>query len=751
MRVDPTLVRSGQWWDHKIPPVVAAAAIVLGTGPAVDLATLVQLAVFLVATVGIAAFGHVVNDMADIRTDGLAGAPNQMAPLSTAARAAVLAATIAAGALPWLWLPHPSVVLILLGIEVGLLVVYSVRPIRLKDRAAAGVLADALYAYVVPILLTGATFATVAGTPAPQRSVLACVSAWMLLMGLRGILWHQIADLAHDRRAGVRTLATRIGADRAGRILGWMVLVELVAAAATLVSIGATTDRWWLPTFGALYVLYRVFQVSILWSEPLRPATLTHHNGRIRFVGFVLLNELVERWLPVAALVALAVVSPIAWIAVVVHLLLFDNAVFEFLRRDLPALPDAANRLTHEHTARRNIRKVAEERRRLTESGPVPASPEQQKTCRWVFVVCGPELHVLTLATAVRHLRPLTDLEIWVVTDSSRNVRPIDVVGVDHVVDVRAPEHFDDHQASIWLKTGVHRHLPAGEWCYLDSDIIAVRPGMEAVFDEPRGPVAFASDLTISANQVDRFSPWAMTCECSGHGDTHSCSHLREQLHARFAVDVPGDWVHWNGGVFRFGPDSAAFLDMWNERAVASFDWPEWRTRDQGALISTAWSLGEQDSPRLPAEFNFIADLGNGDLCLDPELGWALHPGGPWHHARMLHLYTSRLEDPEWNLGPDVEAPVIRQTLVRTNRWRRFEIHQKAKDEYWSTREDLAQWRIRIRLARRDSYWAIRTRLGVYWIRVKRQPGRLRPERVRAAFDRRTGRERRARREGQQI
>lgn len=734
MRVDPTLVRSGQWWDHKIPPVIAAAAIVLGAGGHVGADVLVDLVLFLVATVGVAAFGHVVNDLADIRTDAIAGAPNQMAPLSRAARTGVLGVTILAGVLPWIWLPHDAMVLTLLGVEVVLLTVYSVRPVRLKDRAALGVLADGLYAYVVPILLTGATFGRVNDVGTPSWQVVASVVAWMLLMGLRGILWHQIADLAHDRRSGVRTLATRIGADRAGRILGWMVLAELAAAAATLATIAATSDRWWLPVFGGLYLLYRVFQVSVLWSEPLRPATLKHANGRIRFIGFVLLNEFVERWLPVAALVALAVGSPIMWLALVAHLLLFDNAVFEFFRHDLRTLPDAANRVAHERKARRNIRRVADQRRREAAQGPAPISPDRLATCRWVFVVCGPDLHVLTLATAVKHLRPLTRLEIWVVTDSTRNVRPIDVDGIDRVVDVTAPAHFDDHQASIWLKTGIHRHLPPGEWCYLDSDIIAVRPGIEAIFDQPRGMVAFASDLTISVNQIDRFSPWAMTCDCSGHGDTHSCGHLREQLAARFAVKVPGDWVHWNGGVFRFGPDSDRFLDTWNEWAVASFDWPEWRTRDQGALIATAWSLGEQDSPRLPAEFNFIADLGNGDLCLDPERGWALHPGGPWHHARMLHLYTSRLEDPEWDLGRDVEAPVVRQTLVRTSRWRRFELRHRAQTEVTD------RWYVAAQ-ASRDGYWALRTRLAVYWIRLKRQPRRLRPERVRAAFQRRTGHE----------
>lgn len=737
MRVDTTLVRSGQWWDHKIPPIIAAAALTMTAAPSLDgVAVLWNLILFLAATIGVAAFGHVVNDLADIRTDELAGAPNQMAPLSVGARSAVLGATIVVGGLPWIWLPHSARVLVLVGIEVGLLTVYSVRPIRLKDRSSAGALTDAMYAYVVPIALTIAVFTELGGAAPPGWSVMVPVLTWMLLMGFRGILWHQIGDLAHDRRSGVRTLATRIGAERSGTILGWMVVIEFAVAATSLTVIASTADMWWPPAFGVLYLLYRVFQMSILWTDPLLPTVIKHHNGRIRYLGFVILNEFVERWLPVAALVALAIEVPLMWAALVVHLLLFDNAVFEFLRRDLRELPDALNRLAHEGKSRRHIRRVMERRRTQLADGPMPLPPEMRKKCRWVFVVCGPELHIETLATAVRNLRPLTQLEIWVLTDSSRNVRPIQIEGVDNVVDVDTPAEMDDHQASIWLKTGVHRHLPAGEWCYLDSDIIAVRPGVEKVFSHRTGPVAFASDLTISANQVDRFSPWAMNCDCSGHGDTHSCSHLREQLEARFGLDVPGDWVHWNGGVFLFGPDSTEFLDLWNERACASFNWPEWRTRDQGALISTAWTLGLQNSPRIPAQFNFIADLGNGDLCLDPERGWALHPGGPWVQAHMLHLYTSRLEDPEWDLGRDVEAPVIRQTLVRTLRWRRFEVGQRAKDEYWATKGRLVRFRYEFAQGTRNLYWRVRFRIEVLAMRIRRQPRRFHPARIRASIAR---------------
>ena len=740
MRKDRSLVRSGQWWDHKIPPLIAAA--VLAVLPATDpngLQLFVDLILFLITAVGVAAFGHVVNDLADIKTDAIAGAPNQMAALSTQTRTAVLGGTVVCGLLPWIWLPHTTAALSLLGIEVLLLLIYSLKPIRLKDRAAAGVLADSLYAYVVPVLLSVAVFTQVGGISGPGWAITLTVGMWALLMGLRGILWHQVGDIAHDQRAGLSTLATKIGVTHSRRILGVMVIIEFAAAALALIVVAQGTGESWLPLFGLGYVLYRMFQMSVLWSEPVHLRSLRHSGGRIRFLGFVLLNEFVEKWLPLAALIAIALRLPLMWFAVLLYLVLFDNAAVEFLRRDLAALPDAMNRIAHERKSRANIRRVAAARRALVAAGPASVTAEIQNRCRWVFVVCGPEMHTETLRTAVRHLGPLTSLEIWVVTDSTRNVRPIDPEGIHQVVDVATPDHFDDHQASIWLKTGIHSHLPVGEWCYLDTDIIAVRPGVEEIFEHRHGPVAFASDLTISVNQVDRFSPWAMNCDCTGHGDTHSCSHLREQISERFGIEVPGDWVHWNGGVFLFGPDSAEFLDMWNARAIASFDWPEWRTRDQGALIATAWTLSQQDCPRLPAEFNFIADLGNGDLCLDPQLGWALHPAGPWHQARLMHLYTSRLEDPEWELGRDVEAPVIRQTLVRANRWRRFELRQKAKSEYEDALQGAAQGRQRFGLALRNAFWSIEGNLGLLWLRIRRQPNRLRISRLKAGLGRRIG------------
>lgn len=321
-------------------------------------------------------------------------------------------------------------------------------------------------------------------------------------------------------------------------------------------------------------------------------------------------------------------------------------------RREMKRL----TRLAHEHGDRR--RRVA---------APVP---RHGRPAGWVFVVCGPKLHVETLAMALRELPRFSAVPPVVVTDGRRNEVPICPDGGVEIVDVATPDSLDDHQASIWLKTSLPRLLPRDRtWCYLDSDVVAIRPGVDEVFDGYVPPITFTLDLPLVVNNVDRFSPWAMTCDCSGEGAQASCDHLRRALLDRWGLDVPGDWVHWNGGVFLFDHRSDQFFEVWHRYALEAFDDPAFMTRDQHALIATVWSLGLQNHPMLSRRFNFIADPGNTGLSFSPERGWALAPDHEWLEPVFLHLYASRIEDPSWDLVRELQVPVMQAGWQRRG-WR---------------------------------------------------------------------------------
>jgi len=129
------------------------------------------------------------------------------------------------------------------------------------------------------------------------------------------------------------------------------------------------------------------------------------------------------------------------------------------------------------------------------------------KNC-FVFVVCGEDEHILTLNFSLKYLKRFSKSEITVVTDLSRNGAEIEH---DSVVDVETPKQFNHHQASIYLKTRLHKIVdPNQEYCYLDSDVIATNSKVDEIFDHKYGPVTFASDHC----SLPEFSPNAMRCGC---------------------------------------------------------------------------------------------------------------------------------------------------------------------------------------------------------------------------------------------
>ena len=126
----------------------------------------------------------------------------------------------------------------------------------------------------------------------------------------------------------------------------------------------------------------------------------------------------------------------------------------------------------------------------------------------FVFAVCGKSEHIDTLYFSIEKLKKFSKSEFIVVTDSSRNEKPI---LVDSLIDVKTPQEFDNHQASIYLKTGLFKFLPKGKlYCYLDSDVVAVSTECDAIFNDFIEPIRFAPDHC----QVPMFSPAAVNCEC---------------------------------------------------------------------------------------------------------------------------------------------------------------------------------------------------------------------------------------------
>lgn len=126
----------------------------------------------------------------------------------------------------------------------------------------------------------------------------------------------------------------------------------------------------------------------------------------------------------------------------------------------------------------------------------------------FIFVVCGSREHLDTLHFSLSFLKKYSKNEIWVLTDSSRNEIPVEH---ENIIDIKTPKHFDNHQASIYLKTGIYQFVPKGNnYCYLDSDVIALNKFVDLIFDEFIAPIRFGADHFKMAS----FSPLSLNCGC---------------------------------------------------------------------------------------------------------------------------------------------------------------------------------------------------------------------------------------------
>lgn len=380
----------------------------------------------------------------------------------------------------------------------------------------------------------------------------------------------------------------------------------------------------------------------------------------------------------------------------------------------------------------------------------------------FVFVVCGNKEHIDTLHFSLRSLMNFSKNSIIVVTDKNRNEIEINH---QHIIDIPTPLLYNHHQASIYLKTGLYQFLPKGNnYCYLDSDVIALSSSCDQIFENFIAPIRFAPDHC----KIKKFSPYSVNCGCLNkwsidrdifnnaikrienknteiiHNDylkikqkqlqfdlestkrsllkkvcigfkyfiscskfkfnqdfyfdkkhkvwylssgevikyefdiqtiekqtgfkyarftqqwlnkeginiwNDQCNHLTDYILDAFNIVVKKkNWQHWNGGVFIFNDLSHKFLESWHKKTLKIFELSNWKTRDQGTLIATAWEFGLDRHPLLDKQWNFIADFQNKGLVLN-ELNGGISDDNlkKTYHPNFIHVYHN-WGNSEWDI-----------------------------------------------------------------------------------------------------
>ncbi|MBU3665934.1 MAG: hypothetical protein FGM15_08700 [Chthoniobacterales bacterium] len=325
-----------RWWASHYGMMVAFVYLVLAISPSPPTLTalLQTLALFTFASLGIGTFGHLLNDLTDVRQDSRSGAYNVLSTKGPVARFAFLTGALVAGIAPWWWLPTTPVVAALVASEFLLLVIYSVRPIRLKERGMLGVIADALYAYVVPNAFAVLLFDKLGGGGTPSWMI-AAILFWCFCFGLERIIHHQLLDATRDEKEGVQTFVVRRGWVNSFRFLSIFVTPTVGLALVVLLAACATVS----PLVPIAFAVHAVLVLAV-WS---RLSTLHDPSlGRLPPINLYhviaerLIATFVWRWFALLSLIVLVIAHPQYLPLIPLHLMLFPGGALWALRHGIP-------------------------------------------------------------------------------------------------------------------------------------------------------------------------------------------------------------------------------------------------------------------------------------------------------------------------------------------------------------------------------------------------------------------------------
>lgn len=280
--------------------------------------------VFFLALVSISVFGYLFNDLCDVEGDKIAGKPNALGGFHPLRRIAFVATALAAGIFAWINIgvkePFKKWADILFALQILTLIAYSLEPIRLKNRAETGVIADASYGHLNPVLITFAVFY--------DQPILKWATAFFIclilvcsLKGIRNILLHQIEDRKQDRKANINTAVIKYGPVAALNFINRVLLpIEFVL----LLGLTALIS-YRFPPFAIAMILFLGFTYLVISGWKLSDIP----KRQLRFKFLYVLNDFYEGWMPVFFLLLIALQWHQYAFLLILHLILFPSFVIK--------------------------------------------------------------------------------------------------------------------------------------------------------------------------------------------------------------------------------------------------------------------------------------------------------------------------------------------------------------------------------------------------------------------------------------
>jgi hypothetical protein len=222
MRTTLNLIRYSSWWSYKIP-----LFIILYFLPTASVDYRIDLGIFnlfvglFLIVIG-ASFVSVLNDFTDREADNIAGKKNNFDHLSKVnANLIMVSSTLIVLVAPWIF-DISFLANLFYYLAVLSYALYSVKPVRFKNRGFLGVLFDSLGSVVFPaIFFLEVTHQNLWLNVFSDLGLFLFLN-WLLFFSIRSILIHQVDDLYNDRKSDVRTWVSILN-ERQLKWAGWII------------------------------------------------------------------------------------------------------------------------------------------------------------------------------------------------------------------------------------------------------------------------------------------------------------------------------------------------------------------------------------------------------------------------------------------------------------------------------------------------------------------------------------------------
>lgn len=344
------VLRSNMWWNAIVPQVLAwvyfsllslqvynnQQGTELGAGIFIILRRFIP---FFITLVSLSSFGYLLNDLSDIESDARAGKRNILAGFPVLVSILLVLASLGIAIAGWLKqfggqaFGHKLIPSILFLLQLVLLIIYSVKPFRLKERGLAGVIADALYGHLNPALITIFTlfgFRIFEAQDTLLKSIMLFnVTALWFIKGIRNILLHQLEDRKRDRKAQTHTFVV---SHHALTILNFINRVLIPFEAVLLLGFVFEVS-YVIPPFILSIIVFAI--INYLKFSGWKLGFLPKRQLKFKFLYF--LNDYYEGWFPVFLLIIFSVYNRWALILLSLHLLIFPTFIMQ-LRADLKTI-----------------------------------------------------------------------------------------------------------------------------------------------------------------------------------------------------------------------------------------------------------------------------------------------------------------------------------------------------------------------------------------------------------------------------